>query len=326
MIKAKYYLLPAIVCFIAIIAIGYYSLFTPFSNEDKPFNMYIDRDDTVDSITLRLSPVTSHLSSLTILMRHFSYEPNKHTGYYVIEPGQTTLDVMRMLKSGNQTPVMLTIPEVRTMDQLAARLSAKLMIDSAEIAPLLVGDSIPCLFIPDTYEVYWNISAKGFMDRMKREHDKFWNAERRRQAEAKGLTPDEVCTLASIIDEETANNAEKPNIAGMYLNRLRKGMLLQADPTVKFALKDFTLKRIYNSHLEVDSPYNTYKNTGLPPGPIKIASQQGIEAVLHAADHDYLYMCAKADFSGTHDFARTYKEHLNNAARYAAALNARGIK
>ena len=326
MLKAKYYLFPALLCFVAIIALGYYCLFTPFSKQDKPFSINIDRDDTVDSLTSRLSPVTSHLSSLTILMRHVGYAPNKHTGHFVIEPGQTTIDVMRMLKNGRQTPIMLTLPEVRTMDQLASWLSAKLMLDSAEIAPLLTGDTIPCLFVPDTYEVYWNVSAEAFMNRMKREHDKYWNTGRRRLAEEKGLTPDEVCTLASIIDEETANNAEKPVIAGMYLNRLHKGMPLQADPTVKYALHDFTLKRIYNSHLQVDSPYNTYKNTGLPPGPIKIASQQGIDAVLHAADHDYLYMCAKADLSGTHEFARTYSEHLANAARYAASLNRLGIK
>jgi UPF0755 protein len=141
-----------------------------------------------------------------------------------------------------------------------------------------------------------------------------------------GLTPEEVCTLASIIDEETANTGEKPDIAGMYLNRLHRNMPLQADPTVKFALQDFALRRIYYAQLETDSPYNTYMNTGLPPGPIKIASKQGIDAVLHASQHPYLYMCAKEDFSGTHNFATTYAEHQNNAARYARALNQRGIR
>ena len=178
------------------------------------------------------------------------------------------------------------------------------------------------------------------MARLKKEHDRFWNNNRTAKAQALGLTPEEVCTVASIIDEETANNAEKPMIAGMYLNRLKKGMPLQADPTIKFALKNFALKRIYHDMLKFDSPYNTYKNVGLPPGPIKIASVAGIDAVLNRVDHDYLYMCAKEDFSGTHNFAKTYQEdfsgthnfaktyqeHLRNAAKYSKALNERGIK
>ena len=161
---------------------------------------------------------------------------------------------------------------------------------------------------------------------MVKEHDNFWTEERRQKASRLGLSPEKVCTLASIIDEETANNDEKPMIAGMYLNRLKSGMPLQADPTVKFALQDFSLKRIYHNHLTVNSPYNTYKNIGLPPGPIKVASIQGIDAVLNRVQHNYLYMCAKEDFSGTHNFAVSYQEHLKNAARYSEALNQRGIK
>ena len=235
---------------------------------------------------------------------------------------------------------MLTIPESRTPDRLAAALSHKLMLDSATLAEAFtdmtryrqweIDDydtcTLPCLFVPNTYEVYWNISIDKFMERMKREHDKFWEGQRHEKALALGLTENEVCTLASIIDEETANNDEKPMIAGMYLNRLHVGMPLQADPTVKFALKNFGLRRIYHDMLFYDSPYNTYRNEGLPPGPIKIASIKGIDAVLNRVDHDYLYMCAKEDFSGTHSFAVSYKEHLQNAARYAKALNDRGIK
>jgi UPF0755 protein len=164
------------------------------------------------------------------------------------------------------------------------------------------------------------------MKRMQKENENFWNVQRTLKAEALKLSKNEVCTLASIIDEETANNAEKPMIAGMYLNRLKADMPLQADPTIKFALKDFAIKRIYHNMLQFDSPYNTYKNTGLPPGPIKIASVAGIDAVLNRTAHDYLYMCAKEDFSGTHNFARTYQEHLKNAAKYSKALNERGIK
>jgi UPF0755 protein len=161
---------------------------------------------------------------------------------------------------------------------------------------------------------------------MQKEHDRFWQGDREAKAARIQLTPNEVATIASIIDEETANNAEKPMIAGMYLNRLKAGMPLQADPTIKFALKDFELKRIYHKLLDIDSPYNTYRYEGLPPGPIKIASIKGIDAVLNHIEHEYLYMCAKEDFSGSHNFAQNYQEHLKNAAKYAKALNERGIK
>ena len=186
--------------------------------------------------------------------------------------------------------------------------------------------NISCLFIPDTYEVYWDISIDELLKRMQKESARFWNDERIAKASALGLTPNEVITLASIIEEETANNSEKPAIAGMYINRLKQNMPLQADPTIKFALKQFELKRIYHNMLTLESPYNTYLNTGLPPGPIRIPSIKGIDAVLNAESHNYLYMCAKEDFSGTHNFARTYNEHLVNAAKYRRALNMRGIK
>ena len=232
---------------------------------------------------------------------------------------------------------MLTIPESRTMDRLAGALGKKLMVDSTALAILLQDNdfcqrfgydtaTIPALFVPNTYEVYWNTSIDNLMERMQKEHQRFWNEERTKKATAIGLTPNEVCTLASIIDEETANNAEKPMIAGMYLNRIQKEMPLQADPTVKFALKNFALKRIYHDMLTTDSPYNTYRNVGLPPGPIKIASIAGIDAVLNRVAHNYLYMCAKEDFSGKHNFAVSYSEHLRNAAKYSKALNERGIK
>ena len=185
--------------------------------------------------------------------------------------------------------------------------------------------TLPALFIPNTYQVYWNISAKDFLNRMFKEYKRFWAEERQNKAKAIGLTPIEVSILASIVEEETNNKSEKPMVAGLYINRLKKGMPLQADPTVKFAWQDFTLRRITNKHLTIDSPYNTYKITGLPPGLIRIPSPEGIDAVLNYSKHNYLYMCAKEDFSGTHNFASTLSEHNRNARKYWDALNKRKI-
>ena len=341
-VKKKHYILGAIAVVLLIGGIYAYTLYQQVNaallkEGQSTHILYIDNYDTPESVFAKLNDVSteSGMKGLTFLANHYDY--TVRTGRYVIEPGRKALDVFRQLRNGQQSPVMITVPEVRTVDRLAGRLSAKLMLDSANIAQALADEAfcqkqgydtatIFCLFVPNTYEVYWNISLDALMQRMQKEHDAFWNDERRHKAEAQGLTPNEVVILASIIDEETANNAEKPVIAGMYLNRLKKGMLLQADPTVKYALGDFTLKRILNRHLEVDSPYNTYKYAGLMPGPIRLPSLQAIEAVLNPDSNDFLYMCAKEDFSGTHNFARTLAEHSQNARRYQQALNQRGIR
>ena len=337
--KKNYYLMVIAVCLAGLIGTLVYYFVGSFSQSDKTEYVYIDDNDDMDSLSEKFESFASGRAILTfkVLARHSGYADHLRTGRYAIQPGENTVTVFRHLKNGFQEPVMLTIPESRTMDRLAVSLSKKLMLDSTMVAILLRDPSycakqgydtatIACLFVPNTYEVYWNTSLDNLLARMKKEHDHFWNADRLAKAQTIGLTPNEVCTLASIIDEETANNAEKPMIAGMYLNRLKTGMPLQADPTIKFALKDFALKRIYHNMLTIDSPYNTYQNTGLPPGPIKIASVKGIDAVLNRVDHNYLYMCAKEDFSGTHNFAATYQEHLRNANKYARALNERGIK
>ena len=338
-IKPRYYVIPAVISLLAIFGLVYYFFASSFSKQETVQYVYIDVDDTADSVYTKLQPIAAEhgLSGFKCLARHWNYPDNIRTGRYAIQPGERIFNVFRHLKNGHQSAMRLTIPEVRTMDRLAGVLSRKLMLDSLTLVKSLTDSdfcgrwgydttTIASLFVPNTYEIYWNTSLDGFMERMQTEHDHFWNGERTAKAEALGLNQNEVCTVASIIDEETANNAEKPMVAGMYLNRLKLGMPLQADPTIKFAMKRFELKRIYHDMLFYDSPYNTYRNTGLPPGPIKIASVQGIDAVLNRADHDYIYMCAKEDFSGTHNFAKTYKEHLQNAARYSKALNERGIK
>ena len=317
----------------------YLMLLFPLSAKEQTRYVYINDGDNIDSVYAKLDTIASTMqkAGFRMLSSVSGYSSGIRSGRYAVKPSESAFTVWRRMKNGIQEPVSLTIPESRTMDRLAGALSHKLMLDSATVAQSLANQdfcsaygydtcTIAALFVPNTYDVYWNTSLEKFMKRMVKEHDRFWNKERTEKAESLGMTENEVATVASIIDEETANNAEKPMIAGMYCNRLKQGMPLQADPTVKFALKDFALRRIYHNMLTMDSPYNTYKNVGLPPGPIKIASIAGIDAVLNQVKHDYLYMCAKEDFSGTHNFAVTYQEHLRNAAKYSKALNERGIK
>lgn len=337
--NSRAYLYIAAFGMILIIALTVYYAMTSVSDSDSVEYIYIDEDDTQDSVIAKIQPYANPIgmAGLKTIIRHSDYGKNIRTGRYAIEPSDGAITVFRRLKSGRQTSMSIVVPEVRTMDRLAGVLSHKLMLDSATIAEALTSEetckhmgydtcTIAAMFVPNTYDVYWNMSIEDLLERMKKEHDRFWKGDREAKAAKMQLTPVEVATIASIIDEETSNNAEKPMIAGMYLNRLKAGMPLQADPTIKFALKQFELKRIYNKLLTTDSPYNTYQHQGLPPGPIKIASIKGIDAVLNYIDHNYLYMCAKEDFSGTHNFAHTYQEHLKNAAKYTKALNARGIQ
>ncbi|MCM1079843.1 MAG: endolytic transglycosylase MltG [Bacteroidales bacterium] len=314
-------------------------LFAPMLNRHDTCYVYVDADDNIDSVYSKMDTLVHGWSFVAFkgLASVLRYDAHVRTGRYALDGGTGALQMLRHMRNGQQAPVMLTIPSVRTLDRLAAEISKRLMMSGEELMTALEDEgicekygldtlTIQCLFIPNTYDVYWNTSVEKFLDRMKKESDRFWTVERRAKAEAAGMTPSEVVTMASIVDEETANNAEKPMVAGMYVNRLKTGMPLQADPTIKYAWRKFDLKRIYNKLLFIESPYNTYRNTGLPPGPIRIPSVAGIDAVLNHVRHDYLYMCAKEDFSGTHNFAVTYAEHLKNAAKYTAALNARGIK
>lgn len=271
------------------------------------------------------------------LMKHYKYDMRVKPGNYAIRPGDSMRDICLRLLSGNQTPVKLVIPSVRTLDRLAGAVGKQLMTDSASIASILsdnhlidslgyTPETFPAMFIPNTYEVYWTMTPEQFVTRIHKEHTRFWNDTRLSKAKALGLTPVEVATLASIVDEETNKNDEKPLVAGLYLNRLKRGMLLQADPTVKYAHGKFELRRILLAHLTIDSPYNTYKYAGLPPGPIRIPSTAGLESVLNPAQHSYIYMCAKEDFSGYHNFATTLSQHNANARRYQQELNRRKVK
>ncbi len=340
--KTKKYLLLFAILFIvtlgAILFWGWRNLVSsPFEISETVY-IYVRPMDTEATIKSQLTDVAKARSLHGWTMARWLTDFQPHTGRYAIEPGEPLITVFRRLKHGQQTPVRFTIPSVRRLEKLAGVMAQKLMLDSADVA-FAFSDSIfasnygykvatlPALFIPNTYELYWNTSLEAFMERMQRENATFWGAQGRDEAARQmGMSHEEVITLASIVDEETANNAEKPRVAGMYLNRLRTEMPLQADPTVKFALHNDTLRRILHEHLRTESPYNTYMNTGLPPGPIRIPSVAGIDAVLRHEEHDFLYMCAKEDFSGTHNFAHSYADHLKNARRYQQALNQRGIR
>lgn len=258
-------------------------------------------------------------------------------GKYDISDCRTNLDLVRLLRRGQHYPVKFTFNNVRTVDQFVEKVGNKFFFEPEELSTLLhergymqqfgLSDTTAvCLFIPNTYELYYDITAEDFLDRMHGYYEQFWTDKRKATASEIGLTPVQVATLASIVEEENMRPSEKAIIAGLYMNRIHKDMLLQSDPTAKFAIGDFARKRILNADLQVDSPYNTYKYKGLPPGPIRIPEASTMDSVLHYRHHNYLYMCAKEDFSGYHNFTASADEHARNAARYRAALNARNIK
>jgi UPF0755 protein len=291
-------------------------------------------EQVLDSIYANLNIKNKNLFEW--ISRKKSYPELIKPGRYVISRNMTYFRFINILRSGLQTPVDVTINNVRTIWQLAARVGNDIEADSAQLARFLGNpanysidgfrkENIISIFIPNTYEFYWNTSASGFYNRMLKEYRKFWTAERTGKARSKNLTPIEVSTLASIIDAETTNSSEKPRIAGVYLNRLKLGMPLQSDPTIRFALNDYTITRVLRKQLQTESPYNTYLHAGLPPGPIGCSSVDGIDAVLNAEKHDYLYFVAKADFSGSHNFSRTLAEHNKYASEYQKELDKRKI-
>lgn len=272
------------------------------------------------------------LISFSILAKFMDYDENVKAGRYMLKSDMSNLQAVRLLRSGSQTPLDVTFNSVRLKEDLAEKLCDNIAADKDKLLALLQDTAvvrsygfnqytIVSMFIPNTYEVYWTISEKELLDRMKAEYDKFWNEERLAKAKAIGLTPQEVSTLASIVQAESKKNDEKPRIAGVYINRLNRGIALQADPTLVYAAGDFTIGRVLNKHKEIDSPYNTYKYAGLPPGPINVPPISALDAVLNYEKHNYLYFCAKEDFSGYHNFSTNLRQHLNNARRYQRALN-----
>jgi UPF0755 protein len=336
--KSKIIVLTVLLCvaFVLVIVGGIvcFKVGSPAFNIDKTANIYVDEKKDYNDLLSQLKS-TACIKDVNLFKRLASflkYPENIKTGRYEITPKTTYLGVVRMLRNGQQTPVKLTFNNIRLKKDFVEVIGNQLMFDSgillnrlndSNVAASFGFDTITIMtmFIPNTYQIYWNIPVDKFMERMKKEYDRFWSGKRLAKAETISLSPVEVSILASIVEEETISTQEFPIVAGLYLNRLKKRMLLQADPTVKFAVGDFTLKRILNQHLQVESPYNTYKNQGLPPGPIRLPSITSIDGVLNCKEHSYIYMCAKEDFSGTHNFAVTLSEHNRNAQKYRAALN-----
>ncbi len=335
------------VLIVAIIALTLYGIgklilfpgYMTAKDVEKKHGYYIPAPASVDSV-LQVLQKDYTFSSMIFWNKqvHRQHLSEVHAGYYVFGDKVKFTDVVRRLKGGEETPVKLTFTHtLRTPEQLAQRLSKQLLLDSASIVSRmsdaeymarygLKPETAITLFLPDTYEVYWTTTADQLFDRMAKEYKRFWTEKRKAQAAAMKLSQSEVATLSSIVESETNNQDEYPTIASIYLNRLRLGIPLQACPTVIFAERDFGKKRVLKKDLEFNSPYNTYKHRGLPPGPIRCTRKTTIDAVLNAPKTDYLYMCANPDFSGTHVFTKSLREHQAVAAKYQRELNKRHVR
>ena len=276
--------------------------------------------------------IVHNLVAFSFLAKIMKYDEKIIPGRYLFEENMTNQQAIRMLRSGSQVPVNITFNNIRLKSEIGEKITRNIVVSVEDFNSALTDfvanndagfneNTVISLFIPNTYQVYYNLSAEDLISRMHKEYKRFWNEDRLAKAKALGLTPIEVSTLASIVQAESIKRDESPIIAGLYLNRLKKGIALQADPTLVFASGDFGLKRVLNVHKEIDSPYNTYKYAGLPPGPINMPEIASIDAVLDHKKHNYIYMCAKEDFSGYHNFAADYNEHLRNAKKYQTALS-----
>ncbi len=304
---------------------------------DKGVEVKIRKDDSWDVIKSQLleNPDVRFPHLIILTARILQYDQHIHTGRYVLAPGSSAVDIVRKLRSGNQDAVNFVINNITFPEQLAARVALKLDIDSTDFIHYITDpenareygfnrEDFFAMFLCNSYQLYWDVGLQGFVDRMHQEYKRFWNDERKQDAEKIGLQPEEVIILASIVQKETNYKPEYGTVASVYLNRLKIGMPLQADPTVKYAVKDMAIKRILKKDLETDSPYNTYMYKGLPPGPIGLPESDVINGVLKAPSNNYLYFCAIFG-SGKHAFSKTYSEHLEYARAYQKALNEQQI-
>lgn len=326
----------AVAVAVAVVALAAYVLPFVLSGAPKSTVVVVAGDEPLKQIYEEEG--SAYGSRVGSILSILSVDLSKRQGGYAIDEGESPLSVARKIRNHNQVSIKFTFHNIRTKEQFAERAAEKFYMSKDEVLALL-NDSTFCnslchktpetvvsVLIPDTYEFYYTVAPKKFLHKIAKYYDKFWTDERKAKAAALGLTPDEVSTIASIVEEETAKNDERGMVARLYINRYKSGMKLQADPTVKFAIGDFSIKRITHEMLFTNSPYNTYKFAGLPPGPIRLPERSTLDAVLNAPQHSYTYMCAKEDFSGYHNFTSSYAEHQANAAKYQAELNKRGIK
>lgn len=327
-------LLVSILVVVLAVAFLLWNVFGPaIHNPEKKF-LYIPTSSTYADLkdSLRKNKFVSGFYFFDKLANYSKLPKNIRPGKYKVEDGMSLYHLIRKLRSGRQEPVNLVITKIRTPEDLAKRIGRILEIDSAQAMQFLSNNDSLRAFdvdtntvltdvLPNTYTFFWTATMETVFEKLNKAKAKFWNDTRKGAAESHGLTPTQVYILASIVEEETNKQGDKGKIASVYINRLRKGMPLAADPTIKFALKDFSLTRIYHKHLDVVSPYNTYRNAGLPPGPICTPSEKTIEAVLGAPETDYLFFVAKPDFSGYSNFATSYAEHLQYAKAYQQALD-----
>jgi len=339
--KKRIYLI-LIVCLVLLLGTATnFSLKLFRSNTNNQFEqgyLYIPTGSNLDDVVaiIKAQHILNNTESFKWVASKMNFK-NIKPGKYNITKGLSNIELVRLLRSGKQEPIKLTFQNIRLKTDFAGYIGKNFEIDSLAFLNMLDSidlvrqygfdeETIFCMFIPNTYELYWNTSKEKFFERMQKEYVKFWNTERLAQAKAIGLSPVQVSILASIVDQEALLNREMVRIAGVYMNRLNRGIKLEADPTVIFANGDFTVKRVLYKLLQKDSPYNTYKYNGLPPGPICMPSVAAIDAVLHFEKHNYIYFCAKEDFSGLHNFASNVTEHQMNARKFQQALNNRGIK
>ncbi|MEZ5046320.1 MAG: endolytic transglycosylase MltG [Chitinophagaceae bacterium] len=317
----------------------YMSFFGSNMNIEKSVSLYIPSQANWQQLmdSMQHNNFLKNEASFVRVAEKMGLKNNIHPGRYIIEKGMSNYALAKKIRSGKQDPIKLVLNKLRTKKDIIQKLSSKLEPSAQDFSALfssadwlqkmgIDSNQVQCVIIPNTYEVYWNTDAEHVLEKITKSYFQYWNDERKNKAKALQLTPMQVCTIASIVEEETNKNDEKPKIASVYLNRYKIGMKLGADPTVKFAVGDFALKRILTKHTQTPSPYNTYLVQGLPPGPICTPNKSSIEAVLNPDQTNYLFFCAKEDFSGYHNFAENYSQHQANAKRYHQALNERNIK
>lgn len=338
--KFIYALILVIIAGLVFAFLAYGWIFNDNINDDlKSEYLLIPNGSSYDDVftLLKENEVLENPSAFDRVAGLMKYKKDEvKSGRYFIEKHYSNRRLVQVLRSGAQEPVNVTFNNIRSIPELAGAVAKYIEPDSITLLNYLEDSEVRSiqgfnqynfmtLFIPNTYEFFWNTSKEGFLKRMEKEHSKFWNKSRLKKAEALGLTKEEVYTLASIVEKESLKSSEKDTIAGLYLNRLKQGIKLQADPTVVFGIKDFTIRRVLNKHLAVDTPYNTYMHNGLPPGPICMPNVTTIDKTLNAAKHNLIYMCAKPGYAGAHNFASTDVEHARNARKYHAWLNKEGI-